>query len=90
MNSDLRNLVAHFNDVNYLHGSKQWAIRATDIRGEKVSLYYDPNNQGVVEVLNPPKWIGVRIDSFGIGYIEISDLPLFFEGKKIPTDSWRN
>lgn len=79
MNSDLLNLRARFGDMNYLHGARQWSIKVTDKKGNKVSLYYDATKPGFVEVLDPPRWMRIMVDSFGIGYIEIDDLHRYFD-----------
>jgi hypothetical protein len=91
--SDIRDLRSLFgsHNVNYLHSQKVWSMSVTDKRGNKVSLFYDSAKPGVIETLNPPKWFRVKVDSFGIGFLNISDLPRFFEpndtdiwGRKIP------
>lgn len=60
------------------NGSKGWNWSPITTRGDKVSLYYEESYGDEVEVSKPPRYMGVSTDSFGIGYIAISDLRKFF------------
>ena len=62
------------------NGGAGWNWSPTTTRGHRVSLYYTADFGDEVEIENPPSYMGVKTDSWGIGYLPISSLRKFFQG----------